>query len=239
MSLSGLEGYNCILWKINGDEKGSFDESGYEIDHIVEFCKSKNDKEENLQALCIACHKVKTKRFLMSESSESPKNNNYNNKKINNNNILIKSVNYHEHKLIFSKNNYYRCEICGIDTNDIWNCCECNFNVCSKCSDRTDISLNFFVFLKSLTCKKLRQICLINNISTFGVKQKLINKLLELKQNDIQKQINDNKHMKYYFKCWNSFDNYILTIIYSVNGYKTADIKKYNYYEKFDNEFYE
>lgn len=59
--LSGLEDYECPLW--NGKNKGSFDESGYEIDHIVEHTLSNNNDECNLQALCRSCHMVKTMRF--------------------------------------------------------------------------------------------------------------------------------------------------------------------------------
>jgi len=63
-NLKGLENYKCPLWEKSGEEKGSFDESGYEIDHITEFCITTDDNEENLQALCKSCHTVKTKRFM-------------------------------------------------------------------------------------------------------------------------------------------------------------------------------
>lgn len=62
--LYGLENYKCVLWQKDDENKGSFDESGYEIDHIKEFSLSKDNSEENLQALCLMCHKTKTKRFL-------------------------------------------------------------------------------------------------------------------------------------------------------------------------------
>lgn len=68
--LSGLDNYQCPLWKINSENRGSFDESGYEIDHIVEHCVSKNDSEENLQALCKLCHTVKTKLFLSNRNKK-------------------------------------------------------------------------------------------------------------------------------------------------------------------------
>lgn len=58
---SMLNDYKCPLWLREGD--GSFDEAGYEIDHIMEFCLSKNCNQDNLQALCMSCHTVKTKRF--------------------------------------------------------------------------------------------------------------------------------------------------------------------------------
>ena len=56
-----LKGYDCLLWITNF---GYFDESGYDIDHIVEHCFEKDDTKENLQALCPNCHSVKTKRFM-------------------------------------------------------------------------------------------------------------------------------------------------------------------------------
>lgn len=57
-----IQEYDCPLWTC-GD--GNFDESGYEIDHIIEYSISKNHHIENLQALCKFCHSVKTKRFMM------------------------------------------------------------------------------------------------------------------------------------------------------------------------------
>jgi len=69
-TLTGLENYDCPLWKINDDDKGSFDESSYEIDHIIEHCISKNDNENNLQALCKNCHVVKTKRFMQRKNKD-------------------------------------------------------------------------------------------------------------------------------------------------------------------------
>ena len=57
---ASVKDYNCLLWITNG---GNFDESGYEFDHIDEYSITKNNCEENIQALCPNCHAVKTKRF--------------------------------------------------------------------------------------------------------------------------------------------------------------------------------
>lgn len=65
IEIKGLGGYECPLWKIKGIKQGSFDESGYDIDHIMEHSISNNDNIDNLQALCKMCHSTKTKRFLM------------------------------------------------------------------------------------------------------------------------------------------------------------------------------
>lgn len=40
----------------------SFDEAGYDIDHIVELRSGGSNDITNLQALCPACHRVKTSR---------------------------------------------------------------------------------------------------------------------------------------------------------------------------------
>jgi hypothetical protein len=55
-----LEGFDCPYWKREGNDKGSFDASGYEIDHINEFNISKDESPNNLQALCLPCHAMKT-----------------------------------------------------------------------------------------------------------------------------------------------------------------------------------
>jgi|SRR5579872_4995091 len=64
--LRGLEGYDCPLWKLSDPLiRGNFDESCYEIDHIVEVALGGNNDIENLQALCLSCHAVKTRKFQM------------------------------------------------------------------------------------------------------------------------------------------------------------------------------
>ena len=51
--------YICPMWKTNG---GYFDESGFEIDHILEVTHGGTNELSNLQVLCPCCHSVKTKR---------------------------------------------------------------------------------------------------------------------------------------------------------------------------------
>lgn len=70
VKLKGIETYLCPLWqKSINDNPGSFDESGFELDHINELSVSGDDSLENFQALCKSCHAVKTKKFQMKKSN--------------------------------------------------------------------------------------------------------------------------------------------------------------------------
>jgi len=62
-NIIGLENYDCPLWK-DPDNPGSFDKSSYNIDHIIEYAIGGTNDIDNLQALCISCHAVKTKVFV-------------------------------------------------------------------------------------------------------------------------------------------------------------------------------
>ena len=55
----GCRGYICPMWKCNN---GFFDESGKQIDHIIEVTHGGSSDISNLQVLCPCCHAVKTKR---------------------------------------------------------------------------------------------------------------------------------------------------------------------------------
>ena len=50
--------YKCPM---NGKR---FDQSGFDVDHIVEFSITQDNSLSNLQALCLLCHRVKTNRFV-------------------------------------------------------------------------------------------------------------------------------------------------------------------------------
>ena len=67
VQLKGIENYKCPFWRNKGS--GNFDESGYDIDHIIELSESGNNDQSNLQALCINCHRVKTSRFMTIKKS--------------------------------------------------------------------------------------------------------------------------------------------------------------------------
>lgn len=62
VELVGIVGFMCPLWARSG--AGNFNEAGYEIDHIIEHSITYDNNEKNLQALCLMCHTVKTKRFM-------------------------------------------------------------------------------------------------------------------------------------------------------------------------------
>jgi 5-methylcytosine-specific restriction endonuclease McrA len=55
----GCKGYFCPMWLGYG---GTFDEAGFQIDHIVEVKHGGTNELSNLQLLCPSCHAVKTKR---------------------------------------------------------------------------------------------------------------------------------------------------------------------------------
>lgn len=57
-NLDKLETYLCPFWQAT-EYTGSFDESGYVMDHKKEFCSAGYDDISNLQALCVCCQSVK------------------------------------------------------------------------------------------------------------------------------------------------------------------------------------
>ena len=61
-NIRNLNDFECPLWK-NDENPGLFDENGFDVDHIMEFSLTQDNSEENLQALCITCHKEKTRIF--------------------------------------------------------------------------------------------------------------------------------------------------------------------------------
>lgn len=65
---AGVRNYDCPM-------KGScWDESGYDVDHIVEFSLTKCNDPNNLQALCKSCHSTKTKRYMSSPIAKLMRN---------------------------------------------------------------------------------------------------------------------------------------------------------------------
>ena len=60
--LRGLNGCLCPMYQIPGND-GSFNESGYDIDHIIEKHAHGSNHVDNLQALCPNCHAYKTRRY--------------------------------------------------------------------------------------------------------------------------------------------------------------------------------
>ena len=94
-----VENYICPLWNRN-DNKGSFGEEKYHIDHIKEIWDGGDDNISNLQALCLSCHAVKTKR----NTSIRNKMKEENKKLIPNVSKKIQRINLQK---VFNKMNYY------------------------------------------------------------------------------------------------------------------------------------
>ena len=64
-NLYSLKGYLCPLWRIETDEKGRFDEAGYDIDYIGEFSLIDGDESHDLHAICKMCYGVKKNRLML------------------------------------------------------------------------------------------------------------------------------------------------------------------------------
>ena len=60
VSLQGLGCYNCPLWRGRSNNRGKFDEAGYELHYIQDT----DDEIGNLQALCASCYIVKVKNYV-------------------------------------------------------------------------------------------------------------------------------------------------------------------------------
>src|SRR5687767_11349237 len=59
-NLKNIGDYKCPM-HLNPEANGSFDQSGYCIDHIIPHAQHPSNLPEALQALCTACHSVKTR----------------------------------------------------------------------------------------------------------------------------------------------------------------------------------
>lgn len=72
ITLKSSDIYRCTLWRRpESDDRGSFDQSGFELDHIEELSVSGNNSMDNYQALCKSCHSVKTRNFLMKQTKNA------------------------------------------------------------------------------------------------------------------------------------------------------------------------
>lgn len=107
-----LNDYECLLWKLNKNKnKGRFDSSGYQFDHVIEFSLCHETNVDNLQALCANCHFYKTKDFMKERSKNNISSINYDDNNLRNSEHLNKS------KL------HYICEKCStvFDNYDTYN----------------------------------------------------------------------------------------------------------------------
>lgn len=233
--IKGLEKYECPLWKANGKNKGSFDESGYEIDHITERCIGGNDNVNNLQALCKCCHSVKTKRFLRNEYDnvistktirKSPiksikKVTKISTKSIDKNTKPPKMINFKELKL----ENYW------IKNNQMTS---------KEYQKIINKEPKFYELLKNYTCKQLRQLLMILYMPTSGVKEKLIKNIIitRVSLQTITRIINSIEKYRYKITVTRtrSIDLYFSNINKNFKKY-IGGKSKTSYYRQY-NEFY-
>lgn len=68
MCAANIPDYKCPL---NGTP---FDEAGYEIDHIIPLKDGGSNEVDNLQALCLMCHRVKSNRSASEPKEKKGKN---------------------------------------------------------------------------------------------------------------------------------------------------------------------
>jgi len=76
-NLKGLENYDCPQWQ-KDEDKGIFDEACYNIDHITEITIGGTNDIDNLQALCVPCHSVKTRMFYVDKYFDDCNQDNFN-----------------------------------------------------------------------------------------------------------------------------------------------------------------
>ena len=74
-NLYNIDKYQCKLWK---HCDGTFDEAGYQIDHVIDHHLTGDNNIDNLQLLCPQCHVVKT--FNSRENNKKIPPNSPNNK---------------------------------------------------------------------------------------------------------------------------------------------------------------
>lgn len=194
-NVNRLEQFDCPLWKKDNDTKGLFDEQGWEIDHNDEVCVTGDNSIKNLQALCIPCHRMKT---LLFNIDKTEKGSELENKfiagkqyfKCANNNLL----NYkcplwqkNDNKGIFNNFSFH-----VIDSKAY---CQLCYSVITNNNSGNKSVLN------NLTIKKLQQLCMILNISRYGLKAEIINNVLcTSTPDDISDIISEIKNKKYFVR---------------------------------------
>ena len=225
--ISGLENYKCPLWQLVENNKGSFDESGYEIDHIVEHSISGNDKINNLQALCKMCHTVKTKRFnskLVDSESEEISSGELSD-------VTVSKKKPSAYNIFVSKEmKKLRTKQPDLPNTEYMKKAAENWN---KQNGVTVVPVNkskpkkkIFVDIETssseseadlekeicsfsiFTCNQLRYISILLGYSTGGTKQKIINRIIRNTESysDLMNSIEKNKRKKYLITCTGPID---------------------------------
>lgn len=237
--LDKLVDYVCPLWnKNNSETAGSFDESGYEIDHIEEFSINQNNNDDNLQALCKNCHSIKTKKFMMKKETKK------NTKKpsvtqsinffdANSPDLTIPSTSSNFLFSMFSKevkpkittSDERKEYLQKLDLSELRYLCY-YFNILAEHNkkgiinsivkevdniEKIESCISVLRILNACNLPQLKLLCNICNLTIEGTKGDLIKKILIPKNNDIASILNNIKHnidKQYVYICPESHINF-------------------------------
>lgn len=194
-NLRGIGQYECPLWKIDGENKGIFDRSGYEIDHIIEWCLTQNDDITNLQALCRMCHGVKTSEFTLSNNIKKVKKNKPDNIITNFNNGNSSASRYiHKMKgscILFAYNSFY---IFNQEMN-IWSESQ-KIQIVIYIIDFVSREIQKIIDRQKTEERKIKYIQILKKYTNTKYIEDLTKLfLVTIKQNDMSQQIDNNKEI--------------------------------------------
>ena len=152
-TLRNLENYSCPLWE-REDDPGSFDETGFHIDHINEFSVTRDNSNDNLQALCVSCHKEKTSKFYRVKKIATKSNKGVNNGKIESPSGVYRYKCCDCQKLFKQKSHYtYHC---------VNNSCKVREFTCRYCDKKFTVRTNMYRHIRNTCAKKSKK----DNLST-------------------------------------------------------------------------